>query len=419
MRNIFDQYDQPENKLTHALVSTLSHDRQLIRPFLHWLKAKHIPPTREINITEQEIPGLSTGGDEQEKKGLPDACFYNQDDWAVLVESKVQAGINREQLKRHLRTARRHGYENPHIALIAVNRPARVLPKGMHAVRWCDVYRWFLRRRSHSHWAKIFLEYMHTFESKMLAKDYNIKGTITMFDGFHFDDETPYTYREGKRLIRLMGDELQKRKDLFRFGVDPKGERRTAITGRGRDGVWDFLPLKVARKKKTKKWLFTAYPHLTMGIGSREIEIVLTVPNGIRGGFRTKLQQKEVGGFRALVSKLERRLRFVTSRSINGKPSIYILQRHYKSQRSHPEKDGHLRVDLRAIRRSAQARVKYQPQWFDAIYEILVNKRSNIQFGISVHFPYTSKVIQSRKSLDLFAKCWIAMKPLLDFVLSK
>ncbi len=110
MRNIFDQYDQPENKLTHALVSTLSHDRQLIRPFLRWLKAKNIPPTREIKITEQEIPGLSTGGNELEKKGLPDACFYNQDDWAVLVESKVQAKINKNQLKRHLRTARRYGY---------------------------------------------------------------------------------------------------------------------------------------------------------------------------------------------------------------------------------------------------------------------------------------------------------------------
>lgn len=419
MRNIFDQYDQPENKLTHALVSTLSHDRQLIRPFLHWLKARHIPPAGEIRITEQEIPGFSAEGDELERKGLPDACFYNQDDWAVLVESKVQTGINRNQLKRHRRTARRYGYENPQVILIAVNSPARVLPKGMRAVRWCDVYRWFIRKRSHSHWAKVFLEYMHTFESKMLAKDYSIKGTITMFDGFHFDEENPYSYREGKRLIRLMGDELQKRRDLFRFGVDPKGERRKAITGRGRDGVWDFLPLKVARKNKTKKWLFTAYPHLTMGIGSREIEIVLTVPNGVRGGFRTKLKQGGLKEFLALVSKLEHQLRFVTSRNINGKPSVYIIQRHYKSQRSHPETDGRLKADIRAIRRSTRSKVKYQPQWFDAIYEILINKRSNIQFGISVSFPYTSKVIQSRKSLDLFAKTWIAMKPLLDFVLSK
>ena len=73
---------------------------------------------------------------------------------------------------------------------------------------------------------------------------------------------------------------------------------------------------------------------------------------------------------------------------------------------------------MRAIRESKRSRVKYQPQWFDAIYDILINKKSNIQFGIGVHFPYTSKAVQSRKSLDLFAKTWIAMEPLLDFVLT-
>ena len=75
-------------------------------------------------------------------------------------------------------------------------------------------------------------------------------------------------------------------------------------------------------------------------------------------------------------------------------------------------------TDVRTIRPSAKTKVKYQPQWFDAIYKILINKKSNIQFGIGVHFPYTSKVMQSRKSLDLFAKTWIVMKPLLDFVLT-
>ena len=156
-----------------------------------------------------------------------------------------------------------------------------------------------------------------------------------------------------------------------------------------------------------------------MAIRSHEIEIALTVPNGVRGGFRTKLKQQGVAGFQTLVSKLERRLKFVTSRSINGRPLMYIMQRHYKTQRSRSETDGHLMADVRAIRPSARSRVKYQPQWFDAIYEILVNKRSNIQFGIGVHFSYAPRIIQSRKSLDLFAKTWIAMEPLLDFVLSK
>jgi hypothetical protein len=64
---------------------------------------------------------------------------------------------------------------------------------------------------------------MQTFEQKMVAQDYEIRGTITVFDGLKFDDQSPYTYREAKRLIRLLGDSLQARKDLQNLGVDPGG----------------------------------------------------------------------------------------------------------------------------------------------------------------------------------------------------
>jgi hypothetical protein len=34
MRNIFDQYPQPENRVTHALVSAFHEDSDLLRSFL-------------------------------------------------------------------------------------------------------------------------------------------------------------------------------------------------------------------------------------------------------------------------------------------------------------------------------------------------------------------------------------------------
>ena len=34
MRNIFDQYSQPENKLTHSLASCLYEDKRLLNSFL-------------------------------------------------------------------------------------------------------------------------------------------------------------------------------------------------------------------------------------------------------------------------------------------------------------------------------------------------------------------------------------------------
>ena len=57
MRNVFDQYEQPENKLTHALLSTLNGDRRLLRPFLGWLGGGRIPPAGKIRIGEQQAPG--------------------------------------------------------------------------------------------------------------------------------------------------------------------------------------------------------------------------------------------------------------------------------------------------------------------------------------------------------------------------
>ena len=36
MRNIFDQYSHPENRLTHALASCLAEDRKLLRRFVGW-----------------------------------------------------------------------------------------------------------------------------------------------------------------------------------------------------------------------------------------------------------------------------------------------------------------------------------------------------------------------------------------------
>ena len=130
MRNLFDQYAQPENKLTHALVCTLQLEPKLIHPFLkELLKIDKIPQLRRIKIVEQQVPGEAVSGNEEESKGLPDAWFYgdlnDNSSWAVFVESKIQAGIGVNQLERHARTAERCGYAHYKVVLIAVDQPNR------------------------------------------------------------------------------------------------------------------------------------------------------------------------------------------------------------------------------------------------------------------------------------------------------
>ncbi len=122
MRNIFDQYGQQENRLTHALASTLKEDPKVMRQFLQWVlgTGKSIP--KHLGIVEQRLPGEEEPQTEQEieKRGLPDTWIHDGENWSVIIESKIAAPLQRNQLQRHLRMAEARGFTNIHlIALVA------------------------------------------------------------------------------------------------------------------------------------------------------------------------------------------------------------------------------------------------------------------------------------------------------------
>jgi hypothetical protein len=414
VRSIFSQYSQPENRLTHALACTLTHDRKLLRPFLRWIGLRNVPPLGALRIVEQQVPGEIVSGDEAESAGVPDLCVFNRDSWAVVFEAKVQSRVYVDQLKRHRRTAECHGYPQAPIVVLAVDPPSGAMADVVH-IQWRELWAWFRRRAAESFWAQQMVEYMQAFEKEMISQNYGIRGTLTMFDGLRFDEENPYTYSEGKRLIRLLGDELQRRTALHALGVDPKGPRRSAITGRGGDRVWDFLPLRVARHAGQ----FTHYPHLTLDIGRDNASAAITVPNGVKGGFRSKVRRVGSEGFSDILLETLDGLRPVLDRSKGARANAYALQRHYPSQRAAGIIDGRISVDLETlVRKKSKSGVKYQPQWIDAIYTLLAQKRSNIQFGVTVAFDYRCPIVRSPKAADLFADAWLGMEPVLDFVLS-
>jgi hypothetical protein len=416
MRNIFDQYDQPENKLTHALCCTLANDHHLICPFLTWLGIHSVPHQRDLKIVQQKIPGVVTSADDENPKGLPDLCVYTDDDWIVLFEMKVQSKLSSGQLRRHIDTAKRYGFENPYLVTVTVDPPEILSGFNHCSIQWRELYGWFDQKSDKSFWAREFVDYMQVFESKMIGFEYDIRGTITMFNGLRFDEEHPYTYREGKRLLRLLGDELQARPDLRdQLGIDPQGERRPAITGSAgsASAVWDFIPLSIARGAD-----FTKFPHLSFLIGPTKLVAGVTVPNGICGGFKSKLKSAGQEGFFKLIRTVESNLRTVVKKSIGAKSVMSASQRHFPSRSSKAVQDGTIEADLRTCVESSKTGVKYQPQWSEAIYHLLIKKRSNIQFGIAMNFSYDCPRIQSAEAVDLFAKSWIGMKPLLDFALS-
>ncbi len=113
MRNLFDQYSQPENRLTHALAICLDEDRTLLRDFLRWIDVDPAARPGVLQIVEQNLPGEPPETEEEaERRGLPDLVIHDNAAWCVLIESKVQSGLTEDQLQRHRRTLRRRGFES-------------------------------------------------------------------------------------------------------------------------------------------------------------------------------------------------------------------------------------------------------------------------------------------------------------------
>lgn len=412
MRNVFDQYTQPENQLTHALIVALHQDRSvLLKPFLEWVGAYAVPDVRSLQIVEQQQPGVMVSGDESDgetRKGLPDASIFNEDGWALIVESKVQAPLNNGQLHRHRLTAQRCGFPDPQLFAIVVDRNEASRIPGTTVVEWREIYSWFRLQRQKSLWAQQFSEYLEIFEAKSLADNYNTRGTLTMFDGFHFYDDYPFHYREAKRLLRLLGEELRYSEELDALGVDLDAPGRGMITGSQGGVVWDYLQFKGAKGDGRSRW-----PHLTYAVQPRGLGAMLNFPNNLAGGLKSMFTTIGPAQLCAVLQKVERRLQPVLRRIEGSAPFFEVMQRHYPSRTAQPIVDGHVHADLRTLS-AAKSPVKAQSEWLDSAYQLIANKKSNLQFGISIRFPYESKLVQSPKIVQEFINSWVSMKPLID-----
>jgi len=416
MRNIFDQYSQPENQLTHALVSTLFHERKLLKPFMEWAGAKDIPPGQDMNIVEQQRPGTPISGDEDFASGsLPDACIYEESGWVLLIEAKAQAGFDADQIDRHRAMACRNGFPRPQMLAIVVDRTDAANYPGILVREWREIYQWFRRRSGQSFWTNNFADYLEIFESKKIAENYAIRGTLTMFDGFHFSDENPFHYREAKRLLRLLGDELRKRKELEALGIDLDAPGRKMITGSQGGAVWDYLQFTGAGGIDK----FNQWPHLTFTVKPDGLGAMLNLPNSLKGGLKSRFKSIGEDNLYTVLKEVEKRIRPVLRRIPGSSASASVVQRHYPSRTAQPIVDAKISADLRTISSAPGGNVKHQPDWIKAIYDLIVNKRSNLQFGISASFPYETKIVQSAKVVDGFVGAWVAMKPMIEVALDE
>lgn len=421
MRNIFDQYSQPENKITHALASALNEDSKLLKSFIKEFGHKGYN-LRALEIVEQKLPGeIQTSEKEAERRGLPDAWIYDDDNWSLLIESKVQAKLTKDQLNRHYKTAIRRGFDNVLVLAIDAKKPTIKLPEFCKLIYWSEIYTWLIKQSNAESnkpdWAWQVARYFEVAESQFTEDKYLTEGTLTTFTGLSFNTSTPYNYHEAKRVLKLLMNELKKEKRLEKeLGINLSSNGRGAITGKASESVWDFISLKEADESDNH----TAYPHFTISISRERLFALVTMPNGIKSEFRNNIIKPGYEHFHRVLEEVTNNFNKVLKLEGNAVPTIEILQRRYKTQRSTPNVDAKLVYDLRTAFNHEETPVKQQNGWLETTYQVLNPKKANTQLAIGMVFNYDQcSLVNSKDILNAIVQSWIACKPFIKNLLKK
>jgi len=410
MRALFDQYVHPENRLTHALVCCLAEDPALLATFLRWLGVS--PPRGErLQVVEQRLPGDAEERRETSelvKRRLPDAWIYSESGWALLIESKIASPIDAAQLRGHLAIAERRGFSSTQLLVLSPLSPSRALPDRCLHRRWSDLYQWAAAERG-SAWARHLVSYFPIAEQRMVDDGYLLEGTLTTFTGIPFGPDHPYTYLEGKRLLRLMMAALRSDRSLDAVGIDRSGIGRPAIT-EGADSVWDFLPLSVAAPGAA----FTKFPHATVSLQRDRLIAQITLPNDLLGPLRQAVLAGGFVAFKHMLTECVKALAPLMASDSGICPIVIVQQRRYASQRSVPERDALVEFDPRTAVGGHPA-VKLQEEWLRAAYQAFLAKQSNLQLAVGVTFPYAKSTrVRDASLASAIAEAWAGMQPLLE-----
>ena len=151
---------------------------------------------------------------------------------------------------------------------------------------------------------------------------------------------------------------------------------------------------------------------------------MLCLSNAMRGVYRSRIKGIGAEGFtellRAVALRAEKSLR-----KVDGfQPRVEVLQRRYRTQRSEAIVDGRLEADIRTLldpaERGSNNTIRVQPLWVRTAYDILVQRRGNVQLGIGVAFPYAHcPAVRSPELVDHVAAAWIACRPVVDLVFGR
>lgn len=425
IRNLFDQYEQPENRLTHALAQVLARDQRLTRAFVRFAIGAD-PPEGFLGLSCQVFPGeqqLPLSEEAAERRGIPDLWIWSgSNGWAIVCECKVTAAPSTEQLQRHAATARRLGFKAAHLLVITADesRPDAVANRinGVPVAwtSWSSLFAFLSKHSRESHLVTEFLNYLRVVEGQLMAGGHEIPP-FTTFTGIPFSPDHPYSEPEAKVVLRALMAEFRRRLAASSVLQIEPSIRRPALVG-----AWDVVGFKFANPKQP----FNEYPHLSLYIDRGSVGLQLIFPHQAVPGYWKRIREASKLQLRSALEEVAQRLRPARRHVVRDiwepQISLRLYQRHFYAQRMGTQ-DGLIEFDVDTLfqHRRKPSTVKTVPAWLDAIHAVLAQtSRANFELALRARYPLLDGSVTRRpefaESLVLAAE---AFSPFLALLLER
>lgn len=424
--NLFESYEQPENRLTFALLRTLVCHETLIRGFIRCIIPEFARPRGRLGVFSQRRPPNSdegvSGHPEEVQPTVPDGWLV-ADDALVALEVKLYPGtLKADQLAGHVRALKAR--DAAHKALLILTPDEREPPIVEHLERFAKVcavrVRWAPWRKVHSWVCGQIEQEPPTRDRVVSARILCLKGFreylemkgLSGFTGVTFDNG--YDYLQAKGILRqfraVLAGDVARLYAKLRHGKKQIGDDRTL--------VWDVFASDVN---------FTAAPHFTISIHDDGAWLSLTVPNGAGKAWGNLVRIAAGAGRaafrRALADFLSGALRAPAAR----RPAIQLklMQRHFANIGAHPDTDAQIivRLDTAPIcpSRLRDRAVKRHAGWCDAALDLLGQGRNgaNWEFQIQAHFDIGQPIMGSPELRDEFVRILKAFRPVYELLAQK
>jgi hypothetical protein len=417
--NAFDQYKHLENRLTRALGVTLERSPAFRKNFVRKFAAG-TRLGRNSTIKLQLAEGHHRTDAEQ--TGIPDLALIDDADRAIIIESKINAGLITSQLEAHERRTTCNGLKLlAGLAITGRDCDARLIDSwkqrrgkakpGWHHVTWRSVYELARAQPPENTWAREFADYMEIFAGEMDDKGMGSDVRVMGFSGIPFSSSEDYDVKIAKRLLRALIDDLIDDKKFlsaigFKKGQTPATRKRI----KNEPNVWDYLAPPSGRADNH---------HFTIYVHDDKAGAALTIPNDMTGKLRNYLKKSGEGEFEELIREILGNLEKSGLIRNGGLPHINLVQRRFRTRTDVYARDGTIEFDIRTMkgqkRKGKEPAIAEQAAWMELCEELILNRRGNTQFQIGVHFPYSQcKKTNTSEFASLIKKCLIGIMPLVS-----